>query len=159
MLRDAASHLLDCAPERIVAERKKDGRTAIGGVFSSLTHTREAFGAAAANLPVGIDVERPRVIPDAVWRRIGGANEPLGGNRLIEWTATEAVLKSLGVGLAGGGHYVTFALETKRADHQLAWTARYLGHRFDGWTHWDGDLVWSLALAHTAAGTERAPEE
>ena len=169
MLRQAASQLSGCAADEVDAGRDAIGRPVIATGFCSVTHTSRAFGAAAAHTPVGIDVERKRAIPDAVWRRIGGAERPLGESRLIEWTATEAVLKSLGVGLAGGGQHVTFEATSKvttlpewspfqRSEH-LAWTAQYHDHRFDGWTHRAGDLVWSLALAHTASGTEGVPGE
>ncbi len=168
MLRIAASRFSDCAIGAVETNQDRNGKPVIANGFCSVTHTLEAFGAAAARVPVGLDVERQRDIPDPVWQRIGGADHPLGGSRLVEWTATEAVLKSLGIGLAGGGQHVAFGATSQvttlepspfHPGDKLAWTARYRDCSFDGWTHVVGGLTWSLALAHAASGTEQAPSE
>jgi 4'-phosphopantetheinyl transferase len=81
----------------------------VGDWHWSLSHKTEFVAGVAAPFPVGIDLELPgprhpglfdKVGTDAEWECLGGRDWP----RFFRlWTAKEAVLKALGVGLAGLG--------------------------------------------------------
>jgi 4'-phosphopantetheinyl transferase len=75
------------------------------GIHWSLSHKTRYVAGIAAPVPVGIDLERVRPMSEAMycrvgrpedWRRLGGMS-PAAFFRL--WTAKEAVLKAVGVGL------------------------------------------------------------
>ena len=77
------------------------------GNYWSLTHKPDYVGAVLAPEPTGIDIERIKEVSDAMYRKIAGSREW----RLSDagpyvdffryWTAKEAVLKAVGVGMTG----------------------------------------------------------
>lgn len=75
------------------------------GVFWSLSHKSAYVAAVAAQAPVGIDVERIKVVSEGLHRRIAEPEEwALAPWRDLTaffrfWTAKEAVLKAVGTGL------------------------------------------------------------
>ena len=71
-----------------------------GGTYWSASHTQGAAGAAVAPFPVGFDLERARALrPELARRFLSPAEPPI--EPLVAWTAKEAVLKKLGLGMAG----------------------------------------------------------
>ena len=66
----------------------------------SASHTTGAAGAALAPFPVGFDLERERELRPELVARFLSAGEPRV-EPLVAWTAKEAVLKKLGIGIAG----------------------------------------------------------
>jgi 4'-phosphopantetheinyl transferase len=78
------------------------------GVYWSLTHKSAFVGAVASDRPIGIDIERIRPVSRDLLQRIADPQEWLladgqDPNRLFfhYWTAKEAVLKTVGKGMAG----------------------------------------------------------
>lgn len=80
---------------------------ASAGVFWSLTHKPLYVGGVVASARVGIDLEPLRTVDEKLTQRIGcdAEWEALGGRtpeRFFRlWTAKEAVLKAVGVGMTG----------------------------------------------------------
>jgi hypothetical protein len=70
------------------------------GRYWSASHTRGAAGAAVADFPVGIDLERARTLRPELVARFLSPTEPALAP-LVAWTAKEALLKKLGIGIAG----------------------------------------------------------
>lgn len=70
------------------------------GTYWSASHTTGAAGAAVAPFPVGFDLERERELKPALVERFVSAGEPRM-EPLVAWTAKEAVLKKLGLGITG----------------------------------------------------------
>jgi phosphopantetheinyl transferase len=152
LMRAAAGQLLGIQSESVIARRDAAGKPLVDGCHITVSHTRGAYGAAAAVVRVGLDVEAEREVPDAVWRRVGGG-DAFGNYRIAEWTARESVVKALGVGLAGGAHDVRFSA-VKRDASERTWQAHLRDARLVGWTQtWRG-FWWSLALDHTSSGTQ-----
>jgi len=76
------------------------------GVYWSLSHTTEQVAAVAAPDRIGIDIERITTFTAALQERIAGSREweLATVDELLfcrYWTAKEAVLKAVGVGLGG----------------------------------------------------------
>lgn len=78
------------------------------GVHWSIAHKPDFVAGVVSSFPVGIDIERLRPVSEALFRRILTSKELdcFGGNDWIEiffrtFTSKEAVLKVMGVGLAG----------------------------------------------------------
>jgi 4'-phosphopantetheinyl transferase len=77
------------------------------GVYWSLSHTTDFVAAVAAPHRIGIDIERIAAFTAAVQDRVAGIREwelaPAVDETLFcrYWTAKEAVLKAVGVGLSG----------------------------------------------------------
>ncbi len=79
----------------------------VGGYFWSLAHKTEYVAGVVADFPVGLDIEKIRPCAQGLYRmaadeaewKLGGAPGDLLFFRY--WTAKEAVLKSLGIGLTG----------------------------------------------------------
>jgi 4'-phosphopantetheinyl transferase len=76
------------------------------GVYWSLSHTTEQVAAVAAPHRVGIDIERITTFTAALQERLAGSREwelaPVDELLFCRyWTAKEAVLKAVGVGLGG----------------------------------------------------------
>lgn len=93
-----------------LGELEKDGSGAPlpqEGVFWSLTHKPEYVAGVVASRPVGIDLEGIRPYNKGLEKKVAGPGEwDLGDIRdpklfFRYWTAKEAVLKVLGVGLKG----------------------------------------------------------
>jgi hypothetical protein len=155
----AAADCTHLAPEAISPWRDERGRPLAVACYVTVAHTRGAYGAAAAPVRIGLDVEARRSIPDAVWARVGGGEAALLSDRAAEWTAREAVVKALGVGLAGGASEIRFRLDQPSAagrtlDAQAQWSAHLHGVQLEGWTEWWRDFWWSLALERPASGTQ-----
>ena len=78
-----------------------------GDVFWSLSHTSRMVAGIVAPCRVGIDVEGPRHVRADLKERVLSSSEEtlLGGSDderfLRAWTAKEALLKCLGIGIAG----------------------------------------------------------
>jgi len=79
----------------------------VGGYFWSLAHKTEFVAGVVADFPIGVDIEKIRpcapglyrmAADEAEWKLGGGAGDLLF---FRYWTAKEAVLKSLGIGLTG----------------------------------------------------------
>lgn len=77
------------------------------GIYWSLSHKSAYVAAVVSRKAVGIDIEHIKPVSDGVRQRIADATEwglaPEGGLKLFfrYWTAKEAVLKAVGVGLTG----------------------------------------------------------
>lgn len=77
------------------------------GIHWSLSHKSAYVAAVTARRPVGIDIEQIKPMPRGVHDRIAGPEEwalaPVRDTRLFfrYWTAKEAVLKAVGIGLTG----------------------------------------------------------
>lgn len=72
----------------------------LGGTYWTASHTQGAAGAAVAPFPVGLDLERARELRMELARRFLSPSEPRIAP-LVAWTAKEALLKKLGLGIAG----------------------------------------------------------
>ncbi|MBK7643688.1 MAG: 4'-phosphopantetheinyl transferase superfamily protein [Planctomycetes bacterium] len=70
------------------------------GTHWSVSHTQGAAGAAVAPFALGFDLERARELRPELVRRFLSPAEP-ALDPLVAWTAKEAVLKKLGLGMAG----------------------------------------------------------
>ena len=93
-----------------LGELEKGGRgepLPSNGVYWSLSHTPHYVAAVAAPHRIGIDIERIRPFTPAVRERVAGEEEWALAPDVDEtvfcrfWTAKEAVLKAVGVGLGG----------------------------------------------------------
>ncbi len=89
-------------------EKKENGAPVpSGGTYWSLSHKSRYVAAVAAPQPVGVDLEQIRTVRDGLAERIAASEEWAlfaGDSRLAFfrcWTAKEAVLKAVGVGIAG----------------------------------------------------------
>jgi len=77
------------------------------GIFWSLSHTPEYVAAVNAPYPVGIDIEKIAPVSDSLMKQIADAEEWALAPEMTTplfyryWTAKEAVLKAVGIGLAG----------------------------------------------------------
>jgi len=78
------------------------------GVHWSIAHKPYFVAGVVSSSPAGIDLERPRPVSDSLFKRILTPEELdcFGGNDRVEiffrtFTSKEAVLKTMGVGLAG----------------------------------------------------------
>ena len=80
------------------------------GVFWSLSHKPEMAAGIAAREPVGIDIETVRPVRPGLMEKISDADERRLAEPVTEmmffrfWTAKEAVLKAVGIGLRGLSH-------------------------------------------------------
>lgn len=81
------------------------------GYHWSLSHKSKFVAAVVAPYPIGIDIEKIRPFSDALQRRIASTAEWRLGSKIEPdllfyrfWTAKEAVLKAVGVGLSGLAH-------------------------------------------------------
>jgi 4'-phosphopantetheinyl transferase len=70
------------------------------GTYWSASHTQGAAGAATAPFPVGLDLERARTLRRELAQRFLSPSEPQV-EPLVAWTAKEALLKKLGLGITG----------------------------------------------------------
>ena len=80
---------------------------AVDGIYWSLSHKPDYVAGVAAKHPTGIDIEKIRPVENRLFDRVINASE----RKLLDadssllffrfWTAKEAVLKRMGVGLAG----------------------------------------------------------
>ena len=79
----------------------------VGGYFWSLTHKPEYVAGVVADFPIGMDIEKIRPFTPGLYRMTADETEWKLGETQNEflffryWTAKEAVLKSLGIGLKG----------------------------------------------------------
>ena len=79
----------------------------LDGVYWSLTHKSRFVGAVVASTAVGIDLEEIKEVSPAMFRRIADEAEwSLSGRKsrvdfFRFWTAKEAVLKAVGMGMKG----------------------------------------------------------
>jgi 4'-phosphopantetheinyl transferase len=88
--------------------RKENGAPVpCNGIFWSLSHTPDYVAAVNAPYPVGIDIEKIAPVSDSLMQQIAGEGEwalaPEMTTALFYryWTAKEAALKAVGIGLAG----------------------------------------------------------
>lgn len=91
-----------------VLEKDENGAPLpFNGIHWSLSHKSAFVAAVVSRKAVGIDIEHIKTISDGVQQRVADAAEyrlaPTGGLKLFFrfWTAKEAVLKAVGIGLAG----------------------------------------------------------
>jgi len=116
------------------------------GTYWSASHTTGAAGAAVAPFPLGFDLERSRTMRTELARRFLSPSEPRI-EPLVAWTAKEAVLKKLGLGMAGLSRCTIVARES---DDRLQ--LAFDGARHDVHLATHGDL--HAALSHDGgAGT------
>lgn len=77
------------------------------GYYWSLTHKPKYVGAVISRQATGIDIEEVRPVSDAMFGRVASDSEwGLASDDVLEsffryWTAKEAVLKAVGVGMTG----------------------------------------------------------
>ncbi len=80
------------------------------GIYWSLTHKSDYVAAVTALRPIGIDIEKDRPFSEGLYKRLAGTEEwalaPIVNQTLFYryWTAKEAVLKAVGMGLTGLTH-------------------------------------------------------
>ena len=110
------------------------------GTYWSASHTQGAAGAAVAPFPVGFDLERARTLRSELAQRFLSPAEPRV-EPLVAWTAKEAVLKKLGLGMAGLSRCRIVARES---DERLA--LEFDGARHEVLLRTHGDL--HAALSH-----------
>ncbi len=91
-----------------VLEKDADGvPLPSNGYFWSVTHKPRFVGGVVSSRPVGIDIERIKPRSQALFDKVASSEEwDLAGGRAVlaffrYWTAKEAVLKAVGVGLTG----------------------------------------------------------
>ena len=78
-----------------------------GGVYWSLSHTSDFVAAVTAPYPIGIDIEKIKSFTPALRERVAGTREWELSDTVDDilfcryWTAKEAVLKAIGIGLGG----------------------------------------------------------
>jgi len=78
-----------------------------GGIYWSLSHTVEYVAAVTAPHPVGIDIEKIQPFTPALQERLAGRREWELAEIVDDvlfcryWTAKEALLKAVGIGLGG----------------------------------------------------------
>jgi 4'-phosphopantetheinyl transferase len=82
------------------------------GSYWSASHTQGAAGAATAPFPLGLDLERSRKLRTELAQRFLSPAEPRI-EPLVAWTAKEAVLKKLGLGMAGLSRCTIVARESE----------------------------------------------
>lgn len=92
-------------------KNEKGAPLPVNGIYWSLSHKIENVAAIAAPEPVGIDIEQQKPCTPGLFKRIatteewalGPMNTPLAETDLFYryWTAKEAVLKAVGVGITG----------------------------------------------------------
>ena len=94
-----------------------------GGVYWSLSHTLDFVAAVTAPRPVGIDIEKIKSFTPALRERVAEPQEWELSESVDEmlfcryWTAKEAVLKAIGIGLGG----LKQCRITKICDDQHVW--------------------------------------
>jgi 4'-phosphopantetheinyl transferase len=77
------------------------------GIYWSLTHKERYVAAVTAPHPIGIDIEENRPCSDRLYQRLAAPREWELAREMTQtlfyryWTAKEAVLKAVGIGLAG----------------------------------------------------------
>ena len=118
--RDSVCFLSQYAREAVISSAQRSGSdfsvfekdsdgvpTPSNGVFWSLSHKPEYVTGVTSNTLIGIDIEQIRPVQLALFNRILDSKErQLAGTASDEmfyrcWTAKEAVLKILGLGLKG----------------------------------------------------------
>lgn len=79
----------------------------VGGYFWSLAHKTEYVAGVVADYPIGVDIEKIRPCAPGLYRMAADETEWNLGEKTDDllffryWTAKEAVLKSVGIGLQG----------------------------------------------------------
>lgn len=117
------------------------------GTYWSASHTQGAAGAAVAPFPVGLDLERGRTLRTQLAQRFLSPSEPRI-EPLVAWTAKEAVLKKLGLGITGLSRCTIVARESDERLH-----LDFDGQRHDVFLQRHGEL--HAALSHDGGpGTE-----
>jgi 4'-phosphopantetheinyl transferase len=98
---------LRCGGELVFEKDANDVPRPCNGWHWSVSHSRASVAAAVDDAPIGVDVEDARAVSDAARERILSPAEcalfdPRSAVDVLRaWTAKEAVLKELGIGLAG----------------------------------------------------------
>ena len=117
--------------------RPEHADRATGRLHFSLSHCREAVACVIAPHPVGIDVESPRTVAEALVRHTMNAEEcraiaasPRPERAFLRlWTQKEAVLKLLGTGIRGDVKDILCSnehrLETRETERWVMSVARY----------------------------------
>ncbi|RJP84769.1 MAG: 4'-phosphopantetheinyl transferase superfamily protein [Desulfobacteraceae bacterium] len=117
-------------------ENDADGRPIpVNGCFWSLSHKPEQVAGVAALQPVGIDIETVRPVRPGLMERITDAEERRLADPVTDlvffrfWTAKEAVLKALGIGLRGLAHCKIFRIVDETSlilsCHQTYWQVEH----------------------------------
>lgn len=129
--------LRSLAGERDIVYGEHGKPTLPDGPFFSLSHAGNLAVLAVSDAPVGVDVEKPRPVRDAVARRYFQAEElvwmehdPLSRFFFL-WTRKEAVLKCCGRGLSlDPGSFSVLPDTTPTVDGMLCHlvTTEYKGH-------------------------------
>lgn len=106
-----------------------------GSVYWSLSHTSRLVAGVVASQQVGIDVEGPRKVREALVHKIVSESEAevLGGRNerafLRTWTAKEAFLKCIGLGVAGLSRCKVVAAPNEEEIHLEFNSQTYLVHQ------------------------------
>jgi 4'-phosphopantetheinyl transferase len=110
------------------------------GIYWSLSHKERFVAAVVGWQPVGVDLEMLRGFSRALFARVAAPAEwdlaPRRDDRLLlrYWTAKEAVLKAVGVGLTGLSRCRVIAIENERrvtvayGDRRWYVTHCWIGH-------------------------------
>ena len=94
----------------VLGEVRKDENDVplpVGDYYWSISHKPKYVAAVVGDYRIGIDIEEIRPRPDSIFHYVAGDEEwELGGGRSLDnffrfWTAKEAVVKALGIGLRG----------------------------------------------------------
>lgn len=116
---------------------------AANGIFWSLSHKPFYVAGVAASRPVGIDVECLRPVSTALFDKIFDHREQESAGPLTDflffrcWTAKEAVLKALGIGLKG-----LYRCKIERISGPEDMTVSYDGQSFEiKQAHYDNHII------------------
>lgn len=134
-----------------------------GGIYWSISHKSTYVAAALAAAPIGVDLERIRPFSEGLIKKIAVADEWALDNSARQlrffryWTAKEAVLKAVGVGLKDLSRCRIAAVSDSR-HMQVVYRSRswnvehfYFKDHIAGTTDIGGSVQWHL---HTGAQTD-----
>jgi len=104
----------------------------VKGIFWSVTHKPDVVGGVVADFPVGMDIEQIRPVSTRVFNRIVSSQEAAqfaGQDASLiffrAFTAKEAVLKMLAIGLKGLGQVTISSVENEKK-----MVIQYLDHQY-----------------------------
>ncbi len=122
----------------------------VKGVFWSITHKPGAVGGVVADFPVGMDIEQIRPVSTRVFNRIVSSREAVqfagqDANLLFfrAFTAKEAVLKMLAIGLKGLEQVTISSVENEKN-----MVIQYLDHQYGVENFYFGSYLATITQKH-----------